>query len=159
MINRRVLLLLSLAPVLGACGFRPLYGGGENSLAAQGLSQISVQEQKTRAGQMLRNELLSARVGAKADNAPYVLALDVSETGKGRPGTKERVPYRMTTVYQLTDVASGKVVEQGKSYSLVSFDTVGEPLADLQAENAARQRAARELGQDIRTRLAARFAS
>jgi LPS-assembly lipoprotein len=156
MTTRRTMLLILAASLLGACSFKPLYGGGENSVAAQGLAQVSIEEQKTRAGQLLRNELLAGR--NVPDSAPYRLGLDVTETGKAEAGSSARVQYRMSVVYRVTDTATGKVVDEGKSYSVVAFDTVNEPLSDLQAENAARQRAARELGQDIKLRLAARFA-
>jgi LPS-assembly lipoprotein len=151
--------LLGSCLLLAGCNYRPLYGGGDSSNAARGLSQIAVQEQKTRAGQLLRNELLSSRLGADPGNATYTLAMDVTETRRANAGSSERVVYRMTANYRLVENASGKQVDEGKSFSSVSFDTVSEPLADLQAENNARQRAARELGQDIKTRLAARFAS
>jgi LPS-assembly lipoprotein len=154
--RRNFLLISSL--LLAGCNYRPLYGGGDSSNAARGLSQIAVQEQKTRAGQLLRNELLSSRLGSDPGNATYTLAIDVTETGKANAGSSERVVYRMTANYRLIENGSGKQVDEGKSFSSVSFDTVSEPLADLQAENNARQRAARELGQDIKTRLAARFA-
>jgi LPS-assembly lipoprotein len=158
MISRRVL-FLSVLPmtlhVAGCTNVRPLYGGGTHSAAAQGLSQVSVAEQKNRAGQLVRNEILSGR--SVVDGAPFVLNMNVTESGKATAGTSARVQYRMTATYSLVDTANGKVVDEGKSYSVVSFDTVSEPLADLQAENAARQRAARELGQDIKIRLAARF--
>jgi LPS-assembly lipoprotein len=154
--RRNFLLISSL--LLAGCNYRPLYGGGDSSNAARGLSQIAVQEQKTRAGQLLRNELLSSRLGSDPGNAAYTLAMDVTEAGKANAGSSERVIYRMTANYRLIENGSGKQVDEGKSFSSVSFDTVSEPLADLQAENNARQRAARELGQDIKTRLAARFA-
>jgi LPS-assembly lipoprotein len=150
--------LLGSGLLLAGCNYRPLYGGGDSSNAARGLSQIAVQEQKTRAGQLLRNELLSARLGSDPGNATYTLAIDVTETGKANAGSTARVTYRMSANYRLVENGSGKQVDEGKSFSSVSFDTVSEPLADLQAENNARQRAARELGQDIKTRLAARFA-
>ncbi len=157
MTTRRAFLVLSGLSLAG-CGFRPLYGGGEGSAAAIGLSQISVDEQKTRAGQLLRNELLSSRLGSNPQTSTYRLALDVTETGKANAGTTARVNYRMTANYRVIETRTGKQVDQGKSFSVVGFDTVSEPLADLQAENNARQRAARELGQDIKLRLAARFA-
>ena len=47
----------------------------------------------------------------------------------------------------------------GKSFSNVSYDTVQEPVADLQAAENARERAARELAQDLKIRLSAFFAT
>ncbi len=150
-------IVLCLCLMLNACGYRPLYGGGSTAAVTVGLSQVAVAEQKTRAGQLLRNELLSSRVGASSDSAAFVLEMTVIEKGEARPGTRERVIYRLSVDYRLADSRTGKVVNEGKSYSVVPFDTVKVPLADLQAENNARERAARELGQDLKIRLAAFF--
>ena len=48
------------ALLLGGCGtYRPLYGTAANGTSvATSLSQLMVQEQHTRAGQLIRNELL-----------------------------------------------------------------------------------------------------
>jgi LPS-assembly lipoprotein len=59
----------------------------------------------------------------------------------------------------LADASTGKVVVTGSSFSNVSYDTVEQPIADLQAAENARERAAREVAEDIRLRLAAHFSS
>jgi LPS-assembly lipoprotein len=55
--------------------------------------------------------------------------------------------------------SSGNVVNDGKTFSQASFDVIRQPFADLQAETNATERAVREVSADIRTRLAAYFAS
>ena len=52
-------------------------------------------------------------------------------------------------------MATGKAVSEGASFSNVSYDTLREPIADLQAADNARDRATREVAEDIRLRLAA----
>jgi hypothetical protein len=51
------------------------------------------------------------------------------------------------------------VLHSGKTFSQVSYDVVREPFADMQAEANAMERAAHEVSMDIRSRLAAYFAS
>jgi LPS-assembly lipoprotein len=147
--------MLLLMPLLVAgCSYRPLYGGGEQSAAVTGLRDVAIAEQKSRAGQLLRNELLEPGVG----EARYILELDVTEQGKAAAGTRARVQYSVNATYRLKAASGGAVLHQGKTYASVFFDTVREPLADLQAENSARQRAVQELAQDMRLRLSAVFA-
>jgi hypothetical protein len=74
------------------------------------------------------------------------------------PGIKRR-RLRLTVSYQLLEAGSGSVVNSGKTFSAVSYDIIREPVADLQAESNATDRAAQEVAADIRTRLAAYMAS
>ncbi len=72
------------------------------------------------------------------------------------PVTRRRLI--LVAKYKLVDVATGKVAAEGSSQSAVGYDTVREPVADLQAKNAAMQRAALDVAQDVRLRLSAYFA-
>ena len=53
----------------------------------------------------------------------------------------------------------GKPVFQGKTFSVVAYDRTGQSFADLQAFNDAIERAAKVVSDDIRTRVAAYFAT
>ena len=156
----RIVLLLVLLVGLTACSYRPLYGGGTNgSSVVAALSQIAVDEQKTRAGQMVRNDLISSLGAGSSGNARYVLHMVPSETTTGVSSNSAqkltRKRYKLTVKYELTEVKTGKSLTSGASFSNVSFDTVEQPLADLQAADNAQLRAAQEVSEDIRTRLAA----
>jgi LPS-assembly lipoprotein len=150
-----VLLLLGLS----ACSYRPLYGGGAaGSSVVAALSQVAVDEQKTRAGQMVRNELVSTLGGSKG-TARYVLHMVPTETTTGVSSIStqklNRKRYKLSVKYELTEVKSGASLTAGTSFSNVSFDTIEQPLADLQAADNAQLRAAQEVSEDLRTRLAA----
>ena len=158
------LLALSLASLPG-CSYRPLYsksdlGGGTVSTA---LSGVVVEEQKARPGQLVRNQLLSTIAPAGGAGAPrYNLSLEVTEKiistfGETRNNV-QRHRLHLTASYSLAEISTGRVVNSGKSFSDVSYDEIREPLADIQAENNARERAAHDLGEDLRLRLAAVFA-
>ncbi|MBG1233765.1 hypothetical protein [Aestuariivirga litoralis] len=151
-------LLVLLAVALAGCGtYRPLYGtasGGGN--VATTLAAMSVQEQHDRAGQLVRNELLD---GANTGRQRYDLKLAVREGVIGvttfSSGNLARQRYNLQGHYELVDTQSSKVITSGDTFSNVEFNTLKIPVADLQAADNARTRAAKELGQDIRLRLAA----
>jgi LPS-assembly lipoprotein len=143
----------------GCSNTRPLYGtGAEGKGAALALSGIAVDEQKTRAGQIVRNNLISSFGGSGSD---YVLRLTPDEKSQELSSSQKlkRVRYRLLMKYELADVKSSAVVASGSAFSNVSYDTVEQPIADLRAAENARERAAREVAEDIRLRLAAHFAS
>lgn len=146
----------------GCAGYRPLYGSaGGGAAVAQELADVAVEEQGTRAGQIVRNELISAF--GRSANSRFLLKLAVSEQTSGLGGltgtSVNRYRYRLSTNYVLIDSSNGKEVASGKSFSAAAYDTVKEPVADLQAAENARERAARELAQDLRLRVSAYFAT
>jgi LPS-assembly lipoprotein len=158
--TRRDFLAVGLLGLAG-CSYRPLYGG---SSGVEGtLAGIAVDEQKTRAGQLLRNELLSviSPPGVR-DATRYRLLLDVSERETSVSALPNEPVIRRRVIvacrYQLTELSTGKTTTKGASQSAVGFDTVREPIADLQARKAALERAAIDVAQDIRMRLSAYFA-
>jgi hypothetical protein len=65
----------------------------------------------------------------------------------------------LSVSYELVERANGNIVSRGKTFSQASFDVIRQPFADLQAETNATERAAHEVSADIRTRLAAYFAT
>ncbi|MDE2383649.1 MAG: hypothetical protein KGO53_03430 [Alphaproteobacteria bacterium] len=154
----RLITLGLVALSLSACGtYRPLYGKGPDGLSVAGsLAGLSVEEQHSRAGQLLRNELLD---GAGTGQARYALKLVVSErtmdVASLSSSSATRKRYNLSAHYELTDTRAGKMVTSGESFSNVEFDTLNIPVSDLTAADNARSRAAKELGQDIKLRLAA----
>jgi len=145
-------LFLSLS---GCSGYKPLYGTASGTVAAD-ISALAVEEQHTRAGQIIRNELLD---GVKPGAARYNLKLVVTEklidvaTLSSRLGSRRRVA--LSVHYDLIDTNGVKSLTSGDSFSNVEFDTINQPVADLQAAEDAKRRAGKELGQDIRLRIAA----
>jgi LPS-assembly lipoprotein len=161
MLKAAVISFLCLA--LAGCGaYRPLYGKGQDGTSiATSLSGLGVAEQHTRAGQLLRNEILDGSASGAVQR--YGLKLDVTESTadvavlSSTQGTRKR--YNMSAHFELYDSTSGKSLNNGSSFSNVEFDVVNVPVSDLSAADNARTRAAKELGQDIRLRLAAFLAA
>jgi LPS-assembly lipoprotein len=163
--KQRIFILAITALLMAGCsgsGYRPLYGTLENGQNVNSvLSQINVLEQRTRAGQLVRNELLTGL--SNNGTARFQLKLDVTETTGGvstNPGTTVvRKRYNLSVKYELTETGKGDAISSGTSFANVSYDTVREPVADLQAAENARSRATSQVGQDIRQRLAAFIAT
>ncbi len=155
------IVVLAASLMLQGCSYRPLYGSGTDGKGvAVALSGIAVDEQKTRAGQIVRNNLISSFGGGGSN---YILRLTPEEKTlqlSALSGQKlERHRYNLKVNYELAATQTGDAVVSGSSFSNVSYDTVEQPIADLRAAENARERAAREVAEDIRLRLAAHFSA
>lgn len=156
------ILLMVAALVLAGCGYHPLYGSSATSPGVAGnLAGISIPEASDRPGQLIRNELISSMQTGKGEEK-YLLNLTTTVQDNGVIQKKQPAVTRqailITTSYELIDRSTGKVLTKGSTFSRVPYDVIRQPFADLQAQKDATERAAREVGIDIRTRLAAFFA-
>ncbi len=154
--------VLGFSLIVSGCSYRPLYGtGSDGKGVAVALSGIGVEEQKSRAGQIVRNNLISSF--GNDGTSKFVLRLLPDEKTQQVSSVSSqklsRQRYRLNMKYELADAQSGKTVASGSSFSNVSYDTVEQPIADLRAAENARERAAREVAEDIRLRLAAYFSA
>jgi LPS-assembly lipoprotein len=157
------ILLVSAALLLAGCGYRPLYGSSsETAGVAATLSSVSIPEAEDRVGQLIRNDLLSSmRAGKGEDKYTLLLKPVVKRSGvidKPQPNVT-RDAITLAVSFELVERSSGSIVHSGKTFSQASFDVIRQPFADLQAETNATERAVHEVSADIRTRLAAYFAT
>ena len=164
--TRRIPRMLALLAclVLAACGFEPVYGTRlDGSSTSRELASVAVVQQSTRLGQLIRNEVLStiAPVGQQ-EAQQYVLELSPQaaeevvirdfDTGVLRRS------FRLEAAFRLTEPGTGGDLYSGRTFAQASYDRTGTPFADMRARIAAEERAARQIGADIATRLAAYFA-
>ena len=159
-----LLLLCLVAGTLAACGYQPLYGtspGG--STTARELSRVTVEEQKTRLGQLVRNRLLSSMSPGGTNEEHYRLRLvataDTETAVEDSDDLVRRAILKVDVAYELSDPVSAKVLHTGKTFSRIPYDRTDAAFSNVQAETNAMEKAADEVGTDIRTRLAAYFAS
>lgn len=156
------ILLTVAALVLAGCGYRPLYGSSATDPGVAGkLSSISIPEPTDRPGQLIRNELISSLQAGRGEEK-YMLNLTTTVADNGVIQKKQPAVTRqailITTNFELVDRSNGAVLTKGTTFARVPFDVIRQPFADMQAQTDATERAAREVGADIRTRLAAYFA-
>ena len=158
MVLRLLLLAFVLSSLFGCADYRPLYGQNDagHSVSAD-LAGIAVEEQRTRVGQVVRNDLLSGLGANPAARyslrlTPVEKIIPVSSFSTQLPS---RYRYNLVVAYSLVNLATGKTVTSGKSFSNVSYDNIAQPVSDLSAMNNAMERAAHEVAQDLRQRIAA----
>ena len=158
-------LLLIAVSMLGGCAMRPLYGSASaDGSVPDALESVMIPEADNRLGQLIRNDLVSGMRPA-GSGAPDRYTLVIASRSREENAVEEedshvaRRTVRVNATFVLKDITSGKPVFQGKTFSVVSYDRTGQSFADLQAFNNAIERAARVVSTDIRTRVAAYFAT
>jgi LPS-assembly lipoprotein len=152
---------------LGGCGFHPLYlsGGkapGEASVRAE-LANVAVAPIPDRVGQLVRNDLVFLMAPtADAQTAAYRLDVRlterISELAVESTGFATRANLRLSAAFALVDLGTGKAVMSSRARAISSYNIVDASFSTLTAQNAARERAARRIAEDIRSRISAYFA-
>ena len=150
---------------LSACGYQPLYATNEDgSSVSQKLAEVSVAQQSDRVSQLVRNEIVSSTrpVGTQAQDR-YYLKLQAKGDAQTLIDTQDtvhrRLAYNLTTKFQLVDAATSNVVFSGQAFSRVPYDRLDASFANVQARVNAEEQAAKQVGQEVRTRLAAFLAT
>lgn len=167
--RRGALLGLAALGLLGlaGCGFQPLYGQPQQQAQASvatELAAVRIDPLRDRVGQQMHN-LLRDRLNPNGQPlAPgYRLRVELSETlrelGVRRDETATRANLRMQARFSLLDYSGGQALFSGQSTSTTSYDILEDPFATTVSESDARERALRELADDIQNRLALFFTS
>ena len=165
---RRLFPLVLMLPLLAlsACGFEPLYGNREQPGDAvfNDFHQIKIATIPERSGQMLRNELLDRLNYRGEPTQPlYELKVDLSETEREvlvrQDEVATAVDLTLLAKYRLLDRKDGKELAGGAVRSIVRYNVLASPYATLNSAEDARRRAARQIAEDTRARLAIHFNS
>lgn len=149
--------------ILSGCGFQPLYGDrGAAAGVARQLGGIEVGRIERRSGQQLRNHLIdafSARGGGEAK--PYRLEVALTEAKQGLAIRQDeavtRYNYRLFGAFRLIRSKDQLLMFEDTARSSAAYNVVQSEFATLSAERDAEARAARDLSDDIATRLALYF--
>jgi len=172
--------ILATAGMLGGC-FQPLYGehslaatattpgGGSVATAMAGVDVAQIDapagSPQARVAVELRNQLLFNLTGGGATPAPqYRLAVRIQpartsvivDINSGRPDVED---YSLNATYTLTDIKTGRVLFTSSAIGRVSYDIPGEAQRFARARGLrdSENRAAKEIADAIRTRLASYF--
>lgn len=150
---------------LAACGFTPLYAEGEDNLSVSAeMATVRIEPLRDRVGQQMHN-FLRDRLNPNGQpvSPNYQLSLQIteslSELGVRRDETATRANLKLTTNFLLRDAGNGEALLTGRSTSTTSYDILENPFATTISERDARERALREVADDIQTRLAVYFAN
>jgi len=149
--------------VLSGCGFRPLYAVGTTP---EGIgtyfTQVYVDPIPGRQGVHLRNQLMDQLTPAGTPSAAaYKLSIKLEDIKEGL-AIKEnthitRYNYTLIARYELRDSVSGEMLDHGTARAIAAYNVAESQFATQSAERDAQERAAREVGEDIRLRLALYF--
>lgn len=162
-IRPAVFTVISAAMVLGACGYKPLYGS--QSVAPhveRRLASIYVAPIKDRAGQMMRLAL-KKRLSPTADGLEnvYTLNITLSESlaklAVEESGFTTRANLKLHTSFKLFRSADQALIFEGKVKTVSSYNELSSDFATKAAQDDARQRAITDLADTLRTRLATFF--
>lgn len=157
--DRRTLLKLAGATLLGACGFTPAYGpqGGGAAL----LTGVQPDSPKTQDDFALVRRL-SERLGP-VEAARYRLSYKIQTDVLGQAITPDNATTRYSLTgladYTLHDAGSDAVLLTGRVTSFTSWSATGSIVATQTAERDAHLRLMRMLADQIVTRLLAQAGS
>ena len=170
----RILAALALAGLTAGC-FQPLYGDG-NAVGGAGLdgrlSGVQIDPISTpngtpvaRIGVNVRNELIYNMTGGGYPTSPtHKLIVQLSSSNQqlivdvntARPEIQN---LGIDATYNLVDLATGKTVLSGQTFSRVSYDNPGQQqrFANARGRRDAEDRAAKVIADNIKSRLASYF--
>jgi LPS-assembly lipoprotein len=148
---------------LSGCGFRPLYATESTPAGiAVYFEQIYVSDIGGRTGRVLRNQLMDAFTpSGTPSSAAYRLEIELVDSKEGLAIQENaditRYNYTLTANFKLVDAANGQIMNRGVSRAISGYNVVSEQFSTQIAQRDAEERAARELGEDIRLRLGVFF--
>jgi LPS-assembly lipoprotein len=144
----------------GSGGFQPLYATGATGEAvAQKLAGLDIAPIPGRVGQRIRNELVfdKSASGATAQATKRVeikLTESLLTTLANSKGDSSGQSYQVEAVYRVVDIASAKVESEGRSIARANFERFESIYANVRGREDAENRAARQIANDLKTRLA-----
>ncbi len=166
--SKRILLSLigcaaALSVSLGGCGFTPLYGehsvaGGPGVMAE--MSHVSIRQLPDRQGMRLRQVLREqlqprGQEGIAQYDLDVALTTRVEELGVRKDATASRANFILSASFYLNEGAQR--VYGDRVQTIVSYNILDDQYATVAAQADAEERAIREAGQAIKTRLAVYF--
>jgi LPS-assembly lipoprotein len=155
-----------ICTLLSACGFSPLYGtGGETGptsvAVSDALSAVTIRPIADRDGMKLR-QALRERMQPRGQSATlYDLDVQmrsvVQEIGVRRDATASRANVIYTARFVLNE--GGQRIYSDQVQTIVSYNILDDQYASVAAVGDAGDRAIKQLGDEIRMRLAIFFDS
>ena len=158
---RHALAALALATglLVAACGFEPMYGEHRGSGPRAELQGVSVGAIANRNGQILRR-YISDRIhdGDNLPSARYLLEVNLVEAPRQHYGiqrdlTATYARLLLTGYFNLRELKTNQVLLTGSVNAVSSYNIASDPFNTVVAENDARERALRSLGDDLINRV------
>lgn len=163
-------LAIAAALLAGCTDFRPLYGSldgaGQSGGVGAKLRTIEVAVAGSRVDQQLRNQLVFGFGGGGGEPEKPVYRLSIRLIENAIPVGVERLEdipaaylLQLNANYAIVEIASGKTITTGTSFANASYDFSRQRFANVRAQRDAENRVAGTIAADIRTKVAAFFAT
>ncbi len=160
----RLALALSLACLLSACGFHPLYGTPEKGQKSEEseLATIRVDTIADRQGQKLRNYLIDDLQGEDVPPpAEHELLISYNEyeadLGLNNDATTTRGQLSISVSFQLKNIKTGKVEMSNSAQQITGYNIQTSEFATILSRDDAENRALRTIADNLQVRLALYF--
>jgi LPS-assembly lipoprotein len=151
-----------LAAGCGDGGFRPLYASPTivGTDVNDKLAQIDIAPIPGRVGQRLRNELIFQSTGGDLQLEPayrlnIVIRESITATLVRVDGDSLGSTYNLDASFKLIRMSDNAVILEGKSFGRAPFQRFDSVFANVRARHDAENRAARTIGDELKSRLAA----
>lgn len=150
--------ILLMAGLLSGCGFRPLYKQTGNTDTVKDFSQISIAQPEDRPSQQLRNYLLDTLTPHGQPDRPlyrleYRLTESLGSVFVTRTEEVTRSNLQLSASVYLRDYQTGESLTSISATSQASYNVTQADYANLVSEKNARERALRDVAEQIRLRL------
>lgn len=150
-VRGKIIFALAASVLLQSCGFQPLYATSDASapgLRNVALSTVTAPEDI----ESVVKRAFSRRTASADSAAAYDLLLTAEEQSERLAvqidASVTRYNYRLVGKYTLVERSGGKKYS-GRVISIASFNVVNSQYSTLYAEDAAREKAATQLAEDI----------
>jgi len=160
--SRLMRVIALLLPLLGGCGFEPLYGDQRGGSIMEPLAAVEVATIPERVGQQIRNRLLDRmRSPNQAPSVKYRLLVSTNSTRADYGVAQETAPtfssVSLVARYSLLDASSGLLLTNNAAIAIVNFSSTTSPFSTLVGDDDARRRAAEQVADTIVNQLALYF--
>lgn len=161
---KKIIIAVLAVPLLTACGFTPMHGGGLGSNAAK-FEDISIQINDGRdAGDkeagFLVMQRLRDRIGE--NTGKHILELTPrlrrQRLGISADDVASRYDSILEVNYKLMDAKSGRILNKGKVKGTSTFGAPVDPYGIVAADNNAKQQTAKEVADRLLVKLAGYYA-
>ena len=150
--------MIAAFTVCSACGFQPLHAPSGGAIPSV-LAKIDVAPIPNRLGQVVRNHLLDRLTPRGSPNAAkYRIVVSLRLTKEAlaiaRDDSATRFNVSLEAAYDLLLISTGDSILRGEVRSVAAYNVVSSDYANVVAERDAELRAAREISEEVKTRLA-----
>lgn len=152
-------LILAVALVVTACGFRPLYAPLKQADGSSLFDQVWIDTIPGSSGIILRNYLLDSFYrNGYPDSARYMLQITLNETVRDvdvqKNDTTTRAQYVIVAGYTIRDRAADAIIDSGQFRSVSGYNILLSQYTTLVSQNDARDRGLKDLAEKIQMRTA-----